>query len=490
MAEPGGSCPSQHIGNDTDWYAVCVLPDYCIVGSIVVPFDSFAVIDNQILASPDVAAQGVPIYRVGDLHQGVLADAGVGVVSGTSLSAGFVRFVSGQWNVQVNGLDVVRHNSQCLVNCNAAGIGGALGRVLTELAAAAPPAEEPSAALQSLLQAEADDRSWWQKTKDFASSAGDGVKRVATASWDNPGDTALGVLKGLGNLPTDLWNLGVLASKHTGPIPPALQADLLERAAIKAYEGGDVATANKLADQGHSLRTSGYANDLFEIKNDAQAGGSFLSMFVPVGAIVKGAGTLGKTARTTQALDATADAARTAAAIDKVSDGVKTTEGVGDAVKTTDAIGDASKASPGVHINHVKAAVGEQVAHDVVKKKKGLEPLGKTDGVYEAGKNGIDGVYKNPHPPPDYVITEAKYGTSPLKKGLADESNQMDDFWVRQRLEEKVGAEQADLIKQAMDEGKVEKWVVRVDENGLRSVKKIDKNGNVILGNKGIVPGF
>jgi hypothetical protein len=26
MAEPGGSCPSQHIGNDTDWYAVCVLP--------------------------------------------------------------------------------------------------------------------------------------------------------------------------------------------------------------------------------------------------------------------------------------------------------------------------------------------------------------------------------------------------------------------------------------------------------------------------------
>jgi hypothetical protein len=52
-----------------------------------VPFDSFAVIDNQSPgSSPDVAAQGVPIYRVGDLHQGVLADAGVGVVSGTSLA--------------------------------------------------------------------------------------------------------------------------------------------------------------------------------------------------------------------------------------------------------------------------------------------------------------------------------------------------------------------------------------------------------------------
>jgi len=489
MAEPGGNCPSQHIGNDTDWYAVCVLPDYCIVGSVVVPFDSFAVIDNQVLASPDVAAQGVPIYRVGDLHQGVLADAGVGVVSGTSLGAGFVKFVSGQWNVQVNGLDVVRHDSQCLVNCNAAGIGGALGRVLTELAAAAPPAEEPSAALQSLLQAEADDRSWWQKTKDFASSAGDGVKRVATASWDNPGDTALGVLKGLGTLPTDLWTLGVLASKHTGPIPPALQADLLERAAIEAYEGGDVATANKLADQGHSLRTSGYANDLFEIKNDAQAGGSFLSMFVPVGAIVKGAGTLGKTARTAKALDATADAAKTTNAIDKVSDGTKATDGVGDAVKTTDAIGDASKASPGVHINHVKAAFGEKVAHDAMK-KKGLEPLGKTDGVYEAGKNGIDGVYRDPGPPPRFVITEAKYGTSPLKKGLEDGTNQMDNDWVRDRLEAKVGEAHAEEILQAMENGNVDKWLVRVDEHGVKSVKKIDDAGNVILGNKGKVPGF
>ena len=91
--------PSQHIGNDTDWWAVCVLPDYCVVGGCIVPFDSLALIDNQVLSSPDVEAQGVPVYRVGDLHQGILADAGAGIISGTSLGAGFVKFLSGQWNV-------------------------------------------------------------------------------------------------------------------------------------------------------------------------------------------------------------------------------------------------------------------------------------------------------------------------------------------------------------------------------------------------------
>lgn len=474
MAEPGGNYPSQHIGNDTDWYAVCVLPDYCIVSSVVVPFDSFAVIDKQVLASPDVAAQGVPIYRVGDLHQGVLADAGVGVVSGTSLGAGFVKFVSGQWNVQVNGLEVVRHDSQCLVNCNAAGIGGALGRVLTELAAAAPPTEEPSAALQSLLQAEADDRSWWQKTKDFAASTGDGVKRVATASWENPGDTALGVLKGLGNLPTDLWNLGVLASKHTGPIPSALQADLLERAAIEAYEGGDVATANKLADQGHSLRTGGYANDLFEIKNDAQAGGSFLSMFVPVGAIVKGAGTLGKSARTAKALNATGDAAKTANAIDNVSDGVKATDGVGDAVKTTDAIGDASKASPGVHISHVKV---KHIFHGEI------NASGKAVGFHHAGSIGHVGkarVVSISSGPNSHGVYKAKVQVFSTTDGVWKNKHTPSTFFPKDWPRQKVLDEARSALAGGPIAGKPSNYREGISPSGIRIGGYLTPSGDII----------
>ncbi|WKJ88907.1 hypothetical protein QZJ86_12840 [Methylomonas montana] len=55
--------------------------------------------------------------------------------------------------------------------------------------------------------------------------------------------------------------------------------------------------------------------------------------------------------------------------------------------------------------NHEKAAFGERTAHDRMT-EKGYEPVGNTDGNYYPGKQGIDGVYKNPSPPPDYIITE------------------------------------------------------------------------------------
>ncbi len=43
--------------------------------------------------------------------------------------------------------------------------------------------------------------------------------------------------------------------------------------------------------------------------------------------------------------------------------------------------------------------------------------------------------------PPEYIIGEAKYGTSSLTKNLADGTNQMDDNWIAIRMENAVGAE-------------------------------------------------
>lgn len=78
-----------------------------------------------------------------------------------------------------------------------------------------------------------------------------------------------------------------------------------------------------------------------------------------------------------------------------------------------------------------KAAFGERAAHDKMV-QKGHEPIGKTDGSYVEGHKGIDGVYKNANPPPDYIITEVKAGEhAKLTKGLADGTNQMDDVWVQ-----------------------------------------------------------
>src|SRR5262245_34279195 len=107
---------SKHIANATTWLAVSSAPDFCQVGNSVVPFDSYAIINNNTLASTNVLAQGVPVYRAGDLHQGVQADAGVGISSGTSQASGFAKFLEGQQNVRVNGLPVIRHDSLCLVN--------------------------------------------------------------------------------------------------------------------------------------------------------------------------------------------------------------------------------------------------------------------------------------------------------------------------------------------------------------------------------------
>ncbi|MCQ4167484.1 PAAR domain-containing protein [Tahibacter harae] len=124
---------SRHIANATTWRAECVDPDWCDVNGTPIAFDSYAEIEQEKLASPNVKAQGVPVYRQGDMHQGIKADAGAHVVSRTSQATGFVKIVQGQSNVKVNGLPVARHESECLINCDANGLGGTAGLLRTDI---------------------------------------------------------------------------------------------------------------------------------------------------------------------------------------------------------------------------------------------------------------------------------------------------------------------------------------------------------------------
>jgi len=101
--------------------------------------------------------------------------------------------------------------------------------------------------------------------------------------------------------------------------------------------------------------------------------------------------------------------------------------------------------------------------------KAGDPPLGK----------GIDGVWKNTSPPPEYVITEAKYGSSQLGT-LKDGTRQMSDDWVDARLNKAVGEQTADVIRDADARGQVEKWLLHVDENGNVTKSLIDESGNII----------
>ncbi len=136
----------------------------------------------------------------------------------------------------------------------------------------------------------------------------------------------------------------------------------------------------------------------------------------------------------------------------------------------------ASRQSKQTH--HQNAAFGEKTAHDKMLQRQ-MEPLGSTDGQYRPGKTGIDGAYKNHSPPPEYVITEAKYGKSKL--GWTEDGKQMSDRWLTdERLIDKVGAEDADAIRQAMKKQNVEKWLINVREGGSARMIKLDGEANKI----------
>ncbi|NHZ36091.1 hypothetical protein [Massilia rubra] len=141
---------TRHIAHAEGWLAVATESDLCKVGKCIVAFNSFARLDHQYAASPDVKARGTPVYRVGDLFKNTQANAGAHIVSGTSLNTGYLQILEGHSNVKVNAIPVARHDSACRINCDSTGMGGARGRIVTMTktvaAAVAKPAGAPPGA--------------------------------------------------------------------------------------------------------------------------------------------------------------------------------------------------------------------------------------------------------------------------------------------------------------------------------------------------------
>jgi hypothetical protein len=82
--------------------------------------------------------------------------------------------------------------------------------------------------------------------------------------------------------------------------------------------------------------------------------------------------------------------------------------------------------------------------------------------------NGLDGVWKHGNPPPDYIITEAKYDTSRL--GTTLDGKQMSNGWIlgSSRLSKAVGDDEADKIIRAMKRrGGIEKRLHKITPAGL-----------------------
>ncbi|TGE07771.1 polymorphic toxin-type HINT domain-containing protein [Hymenobacter fodinae] len=75
-----------------------------------------------------------------------------------------------------------------------------------------------------------------------------------------------------------------------------------------------------------------------------------------------------------------------------------------------------------------------------------------------AGRQGLDGVWRNATPPPEYIVTETKFDTAKLSKG------QMSDNWIRKNLNKLSDQKLADKIRDAMDTGQVEKRLLQVSK--------------------------
>ncbi|WP_211342265.1 hypothetical protein [Litorilituus sediminis] len=132
-------------------------------------------------------------------------------------------------------------------------------------------------------------------------------------------------------------------------------------------------------------------------------------------------------------------------------------------------------------MNHKKAAAGEYNAHQLMG-EKGYTPLGRTDGNYKPGETGIDGIYNHPNPPPDFVITEAKYNTARL--GKTKDGKQMSNDWITDKRLKKAGLSKKDQRKvlKALEnnDGTVQKLLIRNKEDGSLVVKELDESAKII----------
>jgi uncharacterized Zn-binding protein involved in type VI secretion len=238
QGKPGNRGKSLHVAHAEGWQAICTAPDFCKVGKDVVAFNSFATLDQKRTASPNVKARGTSIYRNGDVFQMVQADAGKHVVSGTSLGNGHVKILDGHANVKVNGVPIARHDSRCLINCDASGVGGAQGKLVTEqktagqgapsLSRESPSRERTSAKLEALKKKREavaagmtdlnalDEYVDFRETNEFF----DGLIKEISGAPGSGGDYAAQVARGLLGFTKDLvLGTGELAYEGIKAIP-------------------------------------------------------------------------------------------------------------------------------------------------------------------------------------------------------------------------------------------------------------------------------
>ncbi len=93
---------------------------------------------------------------------------------------------------------------------------------------------------------------------------------------------------------------------------------------------------------------------------------------------------------------------------------------------------------------------------------------------------GLDGVYYRKGGVPEYIIADAKYGTSKL--GDTQDGKQMSWSWINNRLDSDLGKEKADMIRMEKinNPDNVGSYVSHVTNDGKVTFDRLDDNANTI----------
>lgn len=110
---------TKHIADAEPTFKVLNIdPDMCFVNGAVVPFEIYRELPPELSDySQNVHARGCKVLHVDSIVQGVIGNAGSGVISGVSQGAGNNIVLKGAQSVRVNGKLCARHND--LVGMNA-----------------------------------------------------------------------------------------------------------------------------------------------------------------------------------------------------------------------------------------------------------------------------------------------------------------------------------------------------------------------------------
>lgn len=127
--------------------------------------------------------------------------------------------------------------------------------------------------------------------------------------------------------------------------------------------------------------------------------------------------------------------------------------------------------------NMQKGNYGEMKSDDYYE-SRGYERISnnRVTDLNAPSHQGIDGVYYKKGPPEQYVVAEAKYGSSQLK--MTHTGRQMSDDWImsKDRLRNAVGTETMDkLFMQGY-----ERKLVQIDPYGNITVSNLDVKGFII----------